>query len=86
MLIEGTFLSVLDDGDNLYMHDSAVTLKSLFIIYHSVLRFITVGYNIRHCNLCVKVGWHSLSFDVRPYRTHSNDQMMLQAPAAFTEL
>lgn len=65
ILVKGTFLSVLGDGDNLYMHDSAVTLKSLFIIYHSVLRFITVGYNIRHCNLCVKDGWHSLSFDVR---------------------
>ena len=61
MLVEATFLSVLDYGDILYMHASAATLKLLDSVYHSALRFITGdSYNTHHCDLYSKVGWPSL--------------------------
>jgi len=63
-LISATFLPVLDYGDLLYMNASDQCLKSLDIVYHCALRFVTgCGYRVHHCTLYAAANWPSLSAD-----------------------
>ena len=62
LLVQSTFISVLDYGDIIYMHAGDLVLKQLDSIYHSALRFITGDkFRTHHCTLYQSVGWSSLS-------------------------
>ena len=62
LLVQSTFISVLDYGDIIYMHAGDLVLKQLDTIYHSALRFITGDkFRTHHCTLYQSVGWSSLS-------------------------
>ena len=55
-------MPVFDYGDILYMHASQSILKSLDVVYHSVLRFIIgCDFQTHHCDLYRAVGWTSLA-------------------------
>lgn len=57
-IVEATFPSVLDEGDDVILQ---TTLKPLDSVYHSALGFIAgVGYNCQHCLLHDMIGWSSL--------------------------
>ncbi len=60
-LVAATFLSVVDYGDILYMHEAKSVLRSLDSVYHSALRFIKAEYSTHHCSLYSLSGWPPLS-------------------------
>ena len=62
MQVQSTFLSVVDDGDVIYMHSPASAVKPLDAGYHPALRFITAdGFRTLCCLLYEKVGWQTLA-------------------------
>ena len=62
LLVQSTFMSVIDYGDIIYMHAGSATLRQLDTVYHSALRFITGDhFRTHHCTLYQAVGWPSLT-------------------------
>ncbi|CAB1349445.1 unnamed protein product, partial [Coregonus sp. 'balchen'] len=53
--------TIVYNGDIIYMHTAASTLKPIDAVFHCALRFITDdNFRTHHCVLYQKVGWASL--------------------------